>query len=75
MGNQITEVNKVTPEVVAEAKAEQAKAKETLDQATTATTSVEKSLTDATNKAEAQKGVVTKAESTVEKDCKCSCRC
>lgn len=67
LGNQITEVNKVTPEVVAEAKAEQAKAKETLDQATTATTSVEKSLTDATNKAEAQKGVVTKAESTVEK--------
>lgn len=67
LGNQITEVEKITPEVVAEAKSDQAKAKETLDQATTATTSVEKSLTDATNKAEAQKDVVAKAESNVEK--------
>lgn len=63
LGNQITEVEKITPEVVAEAKSDQAKAKETLAQATTATTSVEKSLTDATNKAEAQKDVVSKAES------------
>ena len=67
LNNQITEVNKVTPEVVAEAKADQEKAKETLAQATTATASVEKSLTDATAKAEAQKGVVTEAESTAEK--------
>lgn len=63
LGNQITEVNKVTPEVVAEAKADQAKAKENLDQATAATTSVETSLTNATTKAEAQKDVVSKAES------------
>lgn len=67
LGNQITEVEKVTPEVVAEAKADQAKAKETLDQATTATTSVEKSLTDATTKEANQKDVVAKAESNVEK--------
>ena len=67
LGNQITEVNKVTPEVVAEAKADQAKAKETLDQATAATTSVEGSLTDATNKEATQKGVVAKAESNVGK--------
>ena len=31
LGNQITEVEKITPEVVAEAKSDQAKAKETLD--------------------------------------------
>lgn len=67
LGNQITEVEKITPEVVAEAKSDQAKAKETLDQATAATTSVEGSLTDATNKEATQKGVVAKAESTVEK--------
>lgn len=67
LNNQITEVEKVTPEVVEQAKSDQAKAKETLDQATTATASVEKSLTDATSKAEAQKGVVAKAESNVEK--------
>ena len=67
LANQITEVEKITPEVVAEAKSDQAKAKETLDQATTATTSVEKSLTDATNKVETQKGVVAEAESNVEK--------
>ena len=62
LNNQITEVEKVTPEVVAEAKSDQAKAKETLDQATTATTSVEKSLTDATTKEANQKDVVAKAE-------------
>lgn len=67
LNNQITEVNKVTPEVVEQAKSEQAKAKDTLDQAKTATTSAENSLTDATSKAEAQKDVVAKAESTVEK--------
>lgn len=67
LNNQITEVEKVTPEVVEQAKSEQAKAKETLDQATTATASAENSLTDATSKAEAQKGVVAKAESTAEK--------
>ncbi|HEN6738701.1 TPA: SEC10/PgrA surface exclusion domain-containing protein [Streptococcus agalactiae] len=67
LNNQITEVEKVTPEVVEQAKSDQAKAQETLDQATTATASVEKSLTDATSKAEAQKGVVAKAESTAEK--------
>ena len=67
LGNQIAEVEKVTPEVVEQAKSEQAKAKETLDQATTATTSAEKSLTDATNKVETQKGVVAEAESNVEK--------
>lgn len=67
LGNQITEVEKVTPEVVEQAKSDQAKAKETLDQATTATTSVEKSLTDATTKEANQKDVVAKAESTAEK--------
>lgn len=67
LGNQITEVEKITPEVVAEAKSDQAKAKETLDQATTATASAENSLTDATNKEATQKGVVAKAESNVEK--------
>lgn len=67
LGNQITEVEKITPEVVAEAKSDQAKAQETLTQATTATASAENSLTDATSKAEAQKGVVAKAESTAEK--------
>lgn len=67
LNNQITEVNKVTPEVVEQAKSDQAKAKETLDQATTATASAEGSLTDATSKAEAQKGVVAEAESNVEK--------
>ena len=67
LNNQITEVEKITPEVVAEAKSDQAKAKEILDQATTATTSAEGSLTDATSKAEAQKGVVAGAESTAEK--------
>ncbi|HEN6460082.1 TPA: SEC10/PgrA surface exclusion domain-containing protein [Streptococcus agalactiae] len=67
LNNQITEVEKVTPEVVEQAKSDQAKAQETLDQATTATASVEKSLSDATSKAEAQKGVVAKAESTAEK--------
>lgn len=67
LGNQITEVNKVTPEVVEQAKSEQAKAKETLDQATAVTASAENSLTDATSKAEAQKDVVAKAESTAEK--------
>jgi len=67
LGNQITEVEKITPEVVAEAKADQAKAKETLDQATAFTASAEGSLTDATTKEANQKGVVTKAESTVEK--------
>lgn len=67
LGNQIAEVEKITPEVVAEAKSDQAKAKETLDQATTATTSAENSLTDATNKVETQKGVVAEAESNVEK--------
>ena len=67
LNNQITEVEKVTPEVVEQAKSEQAKAQETLTQATTATASAEGSLTDATSKAEAQKGVVAKAESNVEK--------
>ena len=67
LGNQITEVNKVTPEVVAEAKSDQAKAKETLDQATTATASAEGSLTDATTKEANQKDVVAKAESNVGK--------
>lgn len=67
LGNQITEVEKITPEVVAEAKSDQAKAKETLDQATKATASAENSLTNATTKAEAQKDVVAKAESNVEK--------
>lgn len=67
LNNQITEVEKVTPEVVEQAKSDQAKAKDTLDQATAATTSAEGSLTDATSKAESQKGVVAKAESTAEK--------
>ena len=67
LGNQITEVEKITPEVVAEAKSDQAKAKETLDQATKATASAENSLTDATSKEATQKGVVAKAESNVEK--------
>lgn len=67
LNNQITEVNKVTPEVVAQAKSDQAKAKETLDQATAATVSAEGSLTDATNKEANQKGVVAGAESTAEK--------
>lgn len=67
LGNQITEVNKVTPEVVEQAKSEQAKAQETLTQATTATASAEGSLTDATTKEATQKGVVAKAESTAEK--------
>ena len=67
LNNQITEVNKVTPEVVEQAKSEQAKAQETLTQATTATTSAETSLSNATTKEANQKGVVTKAESTAEK--------
>lgn len=67
LNNQITEVEKVTPEVVEQAKSDQAKAQETLTQATTATASAENSLTDATSKAEAQKGVVAKAELNVEK--------
>lgn len=67
LNNQITEVEKVTPEVVEQAKSEQAKAKETLDQSKAVTTSAEGSLTDATSKAEAQKGVVAKARSTAEK--------
>ncbi|WP_303952417.1 SEC10/PgrA surface exclusion domain-containing protein [Streptococcus vestibularis] len=67
LNNQITEVEKVTPEIVEQAKSDQAKAKETLDQATTATASAENSLTDATSKAEAQKDVIAKAESNVEK--------
>lgn len=67
LNSQITEVEKITPEVVAEAKSDQAKAKETLDQSKAVTTSAEGSLTDATSKAEAQKGVVAGAESTAEK--------
>ena len=67
LGSQIKEVEKVTPEVVEQAKSDQAKAKETLDQATTATASVEKSLTDATTKEANQKGVVAEAKSTAEK--------
>ena len=67
LNTQITEVEKVTPEVVEQAKSEQAKAKDTLDQATTVTTSAENSLTDATKKVETQKGVVAEAESNVEK--------
>lgn len=67
LNNQITEVEKVTPEVVEQAKSDQAKAKETLDQSKAVTTSAEGSLTDATSKAEAQKGVVAKAGSTAEK--------
>lgn len=67
LNNQITKVEKVTPEVVEQAKSDQAKAQETLTQATTATASAENSLTDATSKAEAQRGVVAEAESTAEK--------
>ncbi|WP_270616961.1 SEC10/PgrA surface exclusion domain-containing protein [Streptococcus salivarius] len=67
LGNQITEVEKVTPEVVEQAKSEQAKAKEALDQATTATASAETSLSNATTKEANQKDVVAKAESNVEK--------
>lgn len=67
LNNQITEVEKVTPEVVEQAKADQAKAKETLDQATAVTASAENSLTDATSKEATQKGVVTGAESVVAK--------
>ncbi|HEO0164638.1 TPA: SEC10/PgrA surface exclusion domain-containing protein [Streptococcus agalactiae] len=67
LNNQITEVNKVTPEVVEQAKSDQAKAKETLDQATTATTSAENSLTDATTKEANQKDVVAKAEANANK--------
>ena len=67
LNNQITEVNKVTPEVVEQAKSDQAKAKDTLDQATTATASAETSLSNATTKEATQKGVVAKAESTAEK--------
>ncbi len=67
LNNQITEVEKVTPEVVEQAKSDQAKAKDTLDQAKTATASAETSLSNATTKEATQKGVVAKAESTVEK--------
>lgn len=67
LGNQITEVEKITPEVVEQAKSDQAKAKETLDQSKAVTTSAEGSLTDATSKEATQKGVVAKAESNVEK--------
>lgn len=67
LNNQITEVEKVTPEVVAEARADQAKAKETLDQATAVTASAETSLSNATTKEATQKGVVAGAESTAEK--------
>lgn len=67
LNNQITEVNKVTPEVVEQAKSDQAKAKDTLDQAKTATASAETSLSNATTKEATQKGVVAKAESTAEK--------
>lgn len=67
LNNQITEVEKVTPEVVEQAKSEQAKAKETLDQATAVTASAEGSLTDATSKEATQKGVVAKAESNATK--------
>lgn len=67
LGNQITEVNKVTPEVVEQAKSEQAKAKEALDQSKAVTASAEGSLSDATSKAEAQRGVVAEAESSATK--------
>lgn len=67
LNNQITEVEKVTPEVVEQAKSDQAKAKETLDQATAVTASAETSLSNATTKEATQKGVVAKAESTAEK--------
>ena len=67
LNNQITEVEKVTPEVVEQAKSDQAKAKETLDQSKAVTTSAEGSLTDATTKEATQKGVVAKAESTATK--------
>ena len=67
LNNQITEVEKVTPEVVEQAKSDQAKAKDTLDQAKTATASAETSLSNATTKEATQKGVVAGAESTAEK--------
>lgn len=67
LNSQITEVEKVTPEVVEQAKSDQAKAKETLDQATAVTASAETSLSNATTKEATQKGVVAKAESTAEK--------
>lgn len=67
LGSQIKEVEKVTPEVVEQAKSDQAKAKDTLDQAKTATASAETSLSNATTKEATQKGVVAKAESTAEK--------
>lgn len=67
LNNQITEVEKVTPEVVEQAKSDQAKAKETLVQSKAVTTSAEGSLTDATTKEATQKGVVAKAESTATK--------
>lgn len=67
LNDQIKEVNQVTPEVVEQAKSEQAKAKETLDQSKAVTVSAENSLTDATSKAEAQKGVVAVAESSAVK--------
>ena len=67
LGIQITEVNKVTPEVVEQAKSEQAKAKEALDQSKAVTASAEGSLSDATSKAEAQRGVVAEAESSATK--------
>lgn len=67
LNNQITEVEKITPEVVEQAKSDQAKAKETLDQATAVTATAEGSLTDATSKEATQKGVVAKAESTATK--------
>ena len=67
LNSQITEVNKVTPEVVEQAKSDQAKAKDTLDQAKTATASAETSLSNATTKEATQKGVVAKAESTATK--------
>ena len=67
LNNQITEVEKVTPEVVEQAKSDQAKAKETLDQSKAVTTSAEGSLTDATTKEATQKGVVAEAESNATK--------
>ena len=67
LNNQITEVEKITPEVVAEAKSDQAKAKETLDQATEVTASAETSLSNATTKEATQKGVVAEAESNATK--------
>lgn len=67
LNNQITEVEKITPEVVEQAKSDQAKAKETLDQATAVTATAEGSLTDATSKEATQKGVVAEAESNATK--------